>query len=884
MSFVSFVDKVYPIKKMPRWLVRSYEIIVKKWRTFSESRHCLHPTRCTWRIVKKRGKYTYTVITAVYNTSKYLDDYFRSITRQSLDFKKHIQLILVDDGSTDNSAAIIRKWQKSFPANITYVYQQNQGAGCARNAGLALAKNQWVCMIDSDDVVHPDYFYQADRVLQKYAGANVNLLCCRQITYYEKGNKFVDDRPFRLFFAENEAIRSHNDLQDYMHFAVNSAFFSLQELQKQKIAFVDANWVSFEDGDFVLRYLGDTTRGITLFCREPIYYYRKRADQSSYIDQVWTKKEFFIDMLEEAYLGILRFYKAKNSVIPQFVQNSVLYDMSWRIKGVYYSPRRVTVLSATERERFLTLCDEIFSYIDTEVILNFSPLLSKFWYFFQIGTINCFKHEAPDCQFCYIDSHDVQKNLIRCRYYSTTLNDDKGDIYFDGKVLAPVYAKTIQRVFLERTFIYERHLWVHLPAHSEARMTFRIGDRELTVYLGGTQYKDPSVADILRYFTRVMRNVCLPTPSAPWILMDRDIQADDNAEHFYRYLAANHPTRDIYFALRKSSPDWERLQKEEFRLLDFGTPEFERTLRQAGKLISSHMDHYIVQYRPGILKGKHFVCLQHGITKHNLSHWLNSKKIDLFVTGTEAETRSIVENGSPYILSAKEVVKTGFARHDALLSLSQKARPASKNILIMPTWRDYLTGARIGKSHEKVLLPEFYSSTYAKAWLGLLGSAKLKSLVQKYGFAIQFFPHFAMQGYFKDIMIDDSITVVTHSSTRIQELFVDATMMITDYSSVAFEMAFLRKSVLYYQFDVADIYNGEHPYTKGYFDDARDGFGPVVDTEDALLDELEILLARQGAPAPQYLSRMESTFPIRDGRNCERIYSAIFNMDSPNLA
>ncbi|WP_208950547.1 glycosyltransferase [Rahnella sp. ChDrAdgB13] len=58
------------------------------------------------------GNYQYTVVTAVYNVGRYLDEYFNSMVKQRLDFKKHINLILVDDGSTDESAEIIKSWKK----------------------------------------------------------------------------------------------------------------------------------------------------------------------------------------------------------------------------------------------------------------------------------------------------------------------------------------------------------------------------------------------------------------------------------------------------------------------------------------------------------------------------------------------------------------------------------------------------------------------------------------------------------------------------------------------------------------------------------------------------------------------------------------------------
>ena len=95
------------------------------------------------------------------------------------------------------------------------------------------------------------------------------------------------------------------------------------------------------------------------------------------------------------------------------------------------------------------------------------------------------------------------------------------------------------------------------------------------------------------------------------------------------------------------------------------------------------------------------------------------------------------------------------------------------------------------------------------------------------------------------------------------------------------QSAFLKKAVLYYQFDEATFFSGIHSYQKGYFDYRRDGFGPVVTEEDALFRELEAILQNEGKPAPMYLERMESTFPFRDGKNCERTYQAILDLDKP---
>ncbi len=167
------------------------------------------------------------------------------------------------------------------------------------------------------------------------------------------------------------------------------------------------------------------------------------------------------------------------------------------------------------------------------------------------------------------------------------------------------------------------------------------------------------------------------------------MKQNDNAEHLYRYIMQNHPEQKIVFALRKASLDWERLEKEGFNLVEFGSFEFERITKKASKMISSHADEYLMKY---ITVGSQFIFIQHGIILNDLSKWLNSKKIDLFITSTKAEYDSIANDYNRYKFGKKEVVLTGLARHDALLKNNQTN---TKQILIMPTWRADIVGSAL---------------------------------------------------------------------------------------------------------------------------------------------------------------------------------------------
>jgi glycosyltransferase involved in cell wall biosynthesis len=89
-----------------------------------------------------------SVIIPCFNAAAHLGDAISSVLQQS---EKHIEVIVVDDGSTDASASLAA----SFGAKVRYLHQQNQGAASARNSGLQQARGQYIAFLDADDWWHP---------------------------------------------------------------------------------------------------------------------------------------------------------------------------------------------------------------------------------------------------------------------------------------------------------------------------------------------------------------------------------------------------------------------------------------------------------------------------------------------------------------------------------------------------------------------------------------------------------------------------------------------------------------------------------------------------------------------------------------------------------
>ncbi|EAK5229609.1 glycosyltransferase [Campylobacter jejuni] len=799
------------------------------------------------------GFSNYAIVSAVYNVEKYLDDYFKSIINQRLDFKNNIIVILIDDGSTDNSAQIIKQYQKKYPNNIIYIYKKNGGQASARNLGLKyLKKNNinipWVTFTDPDDFLDRDYFYKIDKFLIKYQGNDICMIGCHLIFYHEKMKSFKDNHPLNFKFNKIETIINNFELNNFVHLHASS---TLIKINKCKILFDERLKPNFEDGKFVSQYLLDNINSKSVFLSNAVYFYRKREDNSSTIDTSFNKDY----LLLTTKLGTLELLR-QNDLDFSFIKFNCLYHLIWQIYFFINKPEKASILNQYERENYLLILEQNFSYINSEVILKFN--LAGCWFFHKVGILNCFKKEKPPFQLVYIEDYDPYKEQILLTYYTGEITNIE-KIKIDDEIIYPKFSKIIKYDFLDRNFCYQKRLWIDIPKNASGYLEIYIDKNQAMLKKYGNMRLN--IMDIRKEFQKR-----LPEDSNIWVLLDRDNKADDNAEHLYRYIMQNYPRRKIIFALRKNSFDWKRLEKEGFNLVDFGSYEFEKKIKQASKVISSHADQYLMKY---ITPKSQFVFLQHGVILNDLSRWLNSKRINLFITSSKSEYDSIVSNFTRYKFCKKEVVLTGLPRHDILL---KNNKLHTRQILIMPTWRMNI----VNTSSFKQLNDNFTHSEYFLRWNSLLNNKKLKALCEKFSYDIIFHPHPNIIPYLKYFNIPSYFCLVKNNESSIQKLFCSSSLLITDYSSVSFEMAYLEKLVIYYQFDIEEFFN-HHTLQKGYFDYRKNGFGPVVNNEEKLLIELENFIRKNCKPSGVYKSNMDATFQFKDGKCCERIYKLLIS-------
>lgn len=173
-----------------------------------------------------------SVIVPVYNSAKYLHESMNSIINQTL---REIEIICIDDGSSDDSLEILKTFAKKDP-RITVLSQKNLYAGVARNFGISVARGKYLSFLDSDDFFEPNMLEEMFNCANKL---KLDICVCNADIYSETEKKFIHND--RMLY--NDLISKHNTI------------FNGEELQENIFWFTNpAVWNKLYKHDFIKKY------------------------------------------------------------------------------------------------------------------------------------------------------------------------------------------------------------------------------------------------------------------------------------------------------------------------------------------------------------------------------------------------------------------------------------------------------------------------------------------------------------------------------------------------------------------------------------------------------------------------------------------------------
>ena len=840
----------------------------------------------------------FSVVMASYNCGKYLNETINSLIGQSFSFGSNIQLIIVDDGSTDNTQEICLKYQTQYPDNIIYLYQENKGQGAARNLGLKYAKGKYINFLDADDKFSGNAFYKVYEFFEKHY-EEIDFVSTRMFFF----DKYEGQHPLNYKFEEDKIVNL-NENWDFPQLSASSAFFKKELFNKYTFP---ETLVNSEDTLMLNKMLLENPNyGVVT---EAIYWYRKRSDDSSTIDSSSSKKEFYINRLNNYFKELINKSIEKYGIVSKFIQYLIVYDIQW----IFRTENIAKILKNDEIKELYLSIQDILSYLDDEVILSlrndklnithhmlatkyatvnvnidgsiiYQNITSKYNGKFAGTYSGNILVDQLNNHKLWLDIIEIKKDYIfisgflmsffkdediKIEIVKTNKKNKQKDI-FNAK---RVYYKNTSKEFLGCTLESQYNFDVKIPIEYNENSTFEI----FVKFIGENSTKNSKWAlpidfsnNARSYYTSILLFRLIYLLIYPiyknkriWLFMDRQEYADDNAEHLYKYAINQKDNIKKYFTVKENSDDFKRLSNLE-HILPFYSIKQRLIYLFAEKIISSHPDENILnpffnknETSYAGLNNSDKIFLQHGVTKDNVSSWLHKfdKNLSLITTVSDAEKESFLDEGYNY---AEETIQTlGFARFDNL----NKKSELNKQILIMPSWREELYNQT----------PNYIKkSEYFKHINALVNSEKLIKICKKYDYEVIFKPHPLVYEFIDLFNTNDYIKI--DKNTTYQELFEKSDLLITDYSSVAFDFSYMKKPILYYQY--AKDYNFE----EGYFKYESMGFGEIIKTEYELINVIEDYLKNKCVMKEKYKTRVDTFYKYNDKNNCKRIYNYLLQM------
>ena len=885
----------------------------------------------------KNAKYKFSVVIPIYNTEQYLEETVESVINQTFGFEKNIQIIFVNDGSKDNSKEICLRYKEKYPNNIIYVEQKNAGVSSARNNGMNYIEGEYVNFLDSDDKWDKEAFKE----IYKFFKENKNIMIAsgrkkffearedyHLLDYKFEETKVVDILKEYQFiqlhitstFIKSEIAKKYKFNED-LRYGEDASYLNEIILKERYYGVVR------EALHYYRKRLSETSavqnkeKSIDWYTKTIEKFYKNLINKSienygkviEYIQYLlmydiryrFTNKlpDFLEPELKEKYIDDLKYLlsqiedyiisEAKNSNSEyklyalslkygkdirkeleyddgKLYFNNVLVNKIRANKSIFkidilevedenlvIEGRVQTVFPKKDYEIFI-LCDE-----KNKIKLNLTEgkksiiaknafILDKqvIYYYTYKAIIPLKKCKKLNFIFEYKNAGE-DKLFIRFGKFAKLSNYSES-YYAKGKYILKYSKKSIK---------VKKNTLKNRLKREIKNMLFLLKKREIKVIFTRLIY-----FLIHKFYKKEI-----------WLISDRNNMAKDNGEEFFKYVnTVNNKNIKPYFVISKKSEDYKRM-KEIGNVIKIKTLKHKLYFMMASKIISSQANDYVINafgkkerfYKD--LENFSFVFLQHGITKEDLSAWLKKfdKNIKLFVTAARKEYDSIV-NGN-YYYTENEVKLTGFPRFDKLENNMQKS------IVIWPTQRRPLVEWNPKEKVNFSYNPYFKDSDCYKFYNGLINDERILKVLKEKGYKMRFALHPLHRKQAKDFKENEYVKVIKESINFDKE-FAENALLVTDYSSVAFDFAYLRKKVIYTEFDREEFFKGQ-VYDKGYFDVEKDGFGPVCYDYESTVQTIIDAVNNDCKIEEEYLKRIDSFYYKFDKDNSKRVYEAILELD-----
>ncbi len=388
--------------------------------------------------MKRFGGYDYafSVIVAVYNVAPYIREAIDSLIHQTIGFE-NIQVILVDDGSTDESPKICDEYKEKYPDNIVVIHKPNGGVSSARNIGLEYARGQYYNFMDPDDKLSLNTMRDVFAFYQKHAGETdvVGI----PMHFFE-----AEVKPHIQNFKFNNGTRVIDLLKEWAipHASASSSFITAEMASKFKF---DSRVTYGEDACFINKImLHKGTLGMVASAK---YHYRKRRRGDSAVQNSKNRKAWYLPSVHYFMEELLSYAQDLRGEVPLFTQYNVMYDMQWRLTQ---SEVPEGILTDEEIGEYRETVYRILSQLDDRVIYAQRFLATPYKYYavrrnHTDEPITMWYNGKP--LFTYGNQVVMSNSEISLVYTNVTVENGEGRL--KGYLSIPVHAFEESKLFFD---------------------------------------------------------------------------------------------------------------------------------------------------------------------------------------------------------------------------------------------------------------------------------------------------------------------------------------------------------------------------------------------------------------------------------------------------
>nr|WP_297308290.1 glycosyltransferase family 2 protein [uncultured Flavobacterium sp.] len=263
-----------------------------------------------------------SVIVPVYNTEKFLIQSIESLLAQSFE---NFEIILINDGSTDNSDEICKSFEKK-DKRIRYYKQENRGIGAVRNRALKLIKGDYVIHVDSDDYVEPDFL---ECLHKKIVDMQADLVYC-DFYRFNDNLKWIDKQYSNLTSDDIiQKILTESFFGGLWNKLIKTSVFIDNDIQ------ISENLSMYEDLLFVVQVLTNCNK--ICYVNKPLYNYRENLFSISYNRNLKTFESafFVIEQLEKKFSTVSQNQYALIDFKLLIKRDVLLFGQKHKLKNVY---------------------------------------------------------------------------------------------------------------------------------------------------------------------------------------------------------------------------------------------------------------------------------------------------------------------------------------------------------------------------------------------------------------------------------------------------------------------------------------------------------------------------------------------------------------------